>query len=351
MKSRARPPIESPETSYTPNVRANDDQYKTSLSRPSWPKELPSDATLERKLVRAEMALDDVARREQILAGQVKSHRECVAELAEERALFDAERAAHAKKVKLAEDALFRMREQLALDVAADQENGTEGSRTQGAKGAAESEIAGSSAPDAQFLSRLTKQAADFAVLAQTVTELQRQLSEERTRHEETVKTETGKLNEREAALAQRASEASKRFDAATLQLNTDRESLTRAQEEFAVAKKEFAESQLKLEAATAKLRGEIDALALARQEQSRISTALDQRSAELAKREASLEHVSKEADDVRQQGIKLRNERLALDAKVAALEAREKGLEEKRLAFEECRRNFRDTFSSFMKE
>ena len=65
---------------------------------------------------RAQAALDEVARREQVLANQVKAHRECIAQLAEERALLEAERNEHTKKVKLAEEVIARMREELTLD-------------------------------------------------------------------------------------------------------------------------------------------------------------------------------------------------------------------------------------------
>jgi len=283
-------------------------------------------------LARAEMASEDVARREQILADQVKAHRECVAELAEERALFEAERISHAKNVRLAEEALIRMREKLALGSQeleekrksneADQHETAGPGRPQDPQGAVESERVGNPPPDAgQFLSRLAKQAADFAALAETVTELQQQLSSERAQHEVTAGSRMKELHEREAALEQCESEANKRINAATLQINGDRENLARSQEELAVAKRELSELLLKLE----------------------------QQSSELAKREATLEQAGKEADLLRQQALELRNERLALESKVAALEARETALEEKRLALDECRRKFRETFSSLM--
>src|SRR5829696_3791058 len=123
MKSRTMPPIESSDTPYACSMRnASEDraltppQYKTSLTPPSWPTGLASDSAAEQKLARAELSLDDVARREQILLVQIKAHRHCTAELAEERALFEAEQANHAKKVKQAEEALIRMRAQLALE-------------------------------------------------------------------------------------------------------------------------------------------------------------------------------------------------------------------------------------------
>ena len=338
MKSRTKPPIESLDTSYTPNVRAREEkevthsQFKISMTPPPWPAELSSDSAVERRLARAEMTLDDVARREQMLSAQVKAHRHCVAELAEERALLEAERRTHAQQVKQAEETLIRMREQLALESQkleekrkrdeADQVE-TAGSRSpqdpQGAVASGTSPASGAG----ELFCRLAKQAADFAALTETVKEIQGQFSAERTRHEVTARSQMEQLRERESALAQRESEASKRISAATLQLHGDRETLVRAQEEFVVAKRELAESLLKLE----------------------------QRSSELAKREATLERAGREADELRQQAVGLRNERLALESKVAALDARETALEEKRLAFGECLRKFRETFSDFNEE
>ena len=124
MKSRTMPPLESPDTPYAASRRkageANREpalsQYKTSLTPPNWPTESAPGSAVERKLARVEMVLEDVARREEILAVQVNAHRRSVAELAEERALLEAERTAHAEKVKLAEEAMIRMREELALE-------------------------------------------------------------------------------------------------------------------------------------------------------------------------------------------------------------------------------------------
>lgn len=446
-------------------------QYKTSLTPPNWPTELAPGSAVERKLARVEMVLEDVARREEILAVQVNAHRRGVAELAEERALWEAERTAHAEKVKLAEEALIRMREELALErqkvedqaksfqaavepgdrhAAADPKSAqieTNRARPlQDRQGAEASERAENSAPAVgELLSRLAKQAGDFAALAGTVMELQRQLTEERTRHEEL----GAELRKRDEALAQRESEAAQQFNAATLQLNADRENLARAQEAVAVTKKDLADLQQKLEstetdlakrekahalkiekfreeettltskrnaiatvedghrqreadllrlergvreraaelarreselatseaeiraagqeaaamqdavdrlnaeldAGLAKLRGDSEAVALLREEQARISAALELRSEELAKREAAIEQVAKEAEDARQEALKLRNERLDVELKAVPLAARETALEEKRLAFDDCRRKFRERISGFMKE
>src|SRR5687767_1580560 len=102
MKSRILPPIESTDTPYTSDKRRAGEEsreltlpeYKTSLTPPSWPTAAASDSA-ERKLARAEMALEDVARREHILATQIKAHRHCALQLAEERALLEAERINH----------------------------------------------------------------------------------------------------------------------------------------------------------------------------------------------------------------------------------------------------------------
>src|SRR5688500_16274966 len=61
-----------------------------------------------------ERAMNDVARREQFLAVQLKAHRLCAAQLAEDRARFEAERAA--ATARAAEDAAARMREELAAE-------------------------------------------------------------------------------------------------------------------------------------------------------------------------------------------------------------------------------------------
>src|SRR5688500_1675528 len=103
MKSRIVRPLESPDEPYmcdkaTARARARElslAEYKTSLTPPSWPAEAAADTTADRRLVRTETALDEVARREQVLAMQVKAHRDCVAQLAEERALLEAERNEH----------------------------------------------------------------------------------------------------------------------------------------------------------------------------------------------------------------------------------------------------------------
>lgn len=479
MKSRTMPPIESPDTPYAAASRrkageANREPaippYKTSLTPPNWPTELAPGSAVERKLARVEMVLEDVARREEILAAQINAHRRSVAELAEERARWDAQRSAHAEKVKLAEETLIRMREELALErqkvedqakrthagvepgdghEAADAKAAHEANSShtpQDYPGAQASERVENPAPEVgELLSRLAKQAGDFAVMAGTVMEMQRQLTGERTRHEEL----GVELRQRDEALAQRESESAQQLNAATQQLNADRESLARAQEAFAVAKKDHAELQQKLEATEAdlgrrekahalkteklheeeaaltskrnaiasvedghrqreadllrlergvreravdlarreaelatseaeiraagreaaamqeavdrlnaeldaglaKLRSDSEAVALLREEQARISAALELRSEELAKREAAIEQVAKEAEDARQEALKLRNERLDVELKAVPLAARESALEEKRLAFDDCRRKFRERISGFMKE
>src|SRR5687767_2140654 len=89
--------LESPDTPYSCNKRKarpedapTTPQYKTSLTPPSWPTDLQSDVAADRKLARAETAMAEVARREQVLATQVKAHHSGVAQLAEERALLEA---------------------------------------------------------------------------------------------------------------------------------------------------------------------------------------------------------------------------------------------------------------------
>jgi chromosome segregation ATPase len=299
MKSRIRPPIESTDAPYTcAKGKSEHDgrelklpHYKTSLTPPSWPTELASE--VERKLAQAEEVLEDVARREQVLAAQVNAHRHWIAELAEERALFDGERKNHAKQVKQAEEALNRMREELALksqtlelrrqaDVdhrpasapsAAPIE--TEGSWTpQEAQGADGSERVVGPVPDAvPLLSRLAKQAADFASLAHTVTELQRHLAGERTGHDAMARSQMDELRKREEALVQRESETDKRIN----ELTADRESLARAQEEFAIANRENAERQLKFQATETDLAARENALALRtgklREEEARLTS------------------------------------------------------------------------------
>jgi hypothetical protein len=59
-----------------------------------------------------ERALNDLARREQILAVQVKAHRFCIAQLEDERARFEAERATGAARAT--DEAKARAREELA---------------------------------------------------------------------------------------------------------------------------------------------------------------------------------------------------------------------------------------------
>ena len=268
MKSRVRP-LESPDQPYmsdkvTARARARElslSEYKTSLTPPSWPAEATADATADRKLARAETALDEVARREQVLAMQVKAHRDCVAQLAEERALLDAERNEHAKKVKLAEDALARRREELSLESEnlIQQHKSLDAARQEAARIATEvvrrhaeksPERVGHPAPDAgKLLPQLAKQAADFAALTETVTRVQQELVQARAEHDATVTTQMDDLRKRGAALAQRESEAEKRINTATLQLDADLQRLERAQMEFAAAERKHAEWQLKLEA------------------------------------------------------------------------------------------------------
>lgn len=271
--------LESPDTPYSCNKRKAreeeapmESQYKTSLTPPSWPTDLQADVAADRKLARAETAMAEIARREQILATQVKAHHSGVAQLAEERALLEAERIEHAKKVKLADDALARVREQLALEAEALEAKrrsqseadaqreaalraDVEARTAQKPQGADGSGRAGNSAPDAgQLLSQLAMQAADFAALTETVTAMQRQLAEERTEHAATTKSTMDELCRREEALAQREAEADKRINAAMLQLDSDLQNLETVKAEFTAAKREHAEWQLKLEATEAEV-------------------------------------------------------------------------------------------------
>ena len=65
MKTRIVRPLESPDEPYmadkiTARARAHElsmSQYKTSLTPPSWPAEMASESTADRKLARAETAL------------------------------------------------------------------------------------------------------------------------------------------------------------------------------------------------------------------------------------------------------------------------------------------------------
>jgi hypothetical protein len=281
MKSRIKPPIESPDMPYAcHNRKASEEareltvpQYKTALTPPSWPGGMAPDTAAERKLARAEDLLEEVDRREQILATQIKAHQHCAAQLAEERALLEAERVNDAKKVRLAEEALNRMREQLALESQTLDEKSR--SHQTGAnhkdehiadgvsrnpQGAEEVKRVINPASDAApLLSRLAKQAADFAALADTVTELQRQLAEERAEHEVMARSRMDELHKRQEAMAQRESEMDKRIN----DLNADRQSLARAQEEFAAARRENAEWQLKRETIETDLAEREQALAL----------------------------------------------------------------------------------------
>jgi hypothetical protein len=240
MKSRILPPLESPDAPYAfesrkPGPENREPKYKPSLTPPSWPAESAPETAVERRVARAERLLEDITAREQALATQLKEHCHSVAQLAEERALFDAERINHAKNVKSAEEALTRMREKLALDSQALEER---------QKGGAGQSHAAENSDAAPLLSRLAKQAADFSSLVQTVSELQRQLDEERAGREERARSQRDQFRQREEALLQRESEADKRIK----QLAADGDRLACAQEEFVLAKKENAELQLKLE-------------------------------------------------------------------------------------------------------
>ena len=75
-------------------------------------------------------------------------------------------------------------------------------------------------------------------------------------------KSRADELRQREEALAQRESESGKRIHEATLQLNADRERLTREQADVSALKKENTELQLKLEATEADLAQREKALA-----------------------------------------------------------------------------------------
>jgi hypothetical protein len=262
--------LESPDTPYSCNKRKarpeempTVSQYKTSLTPPSWPSDLQSDVAADRKLARAEAALAEIAQREQVLATQVKAHQSSLAQLAEERALLEAERIEHAKKVKQGEDALARTREQLALESEAlearrKSQAEMEAERQAALKAEAEARAAqkpGRSVSDAgELLSQLATQAAEFAALTGTVTSLQHQLAEERTEHAAAAKSAMDELHGREEALAQREAEADKRIGAAMAQLDVDLQNLERVKVEFAAAKREHAEWQLKLEATEAEV-------------------------------------------------------------------------------------------------
>jgi hypothetical protein len=281
MKSRIKPPIESPDMPYAcHNRKASEEareltvpQYKTALTPPSWPGGMAPDTAAERKLARAEDLLEEVDRREQMLATQIKAHQHCAAQLAEERALLEAERVNHAKKVRLTEEALNRMREQLALESQTldekkrSHQTGADHKDEHIADGASRNpqsaeelkRVVNPASDAAPLLSRLAKQAADFAALADTVTELQRQLAEERAEHEVMVRSQMDELHKRQEALAQRESEMDKRIN----DLNADRQSLARAQEEFAAARRENAEWQLKRETIETDLAEREKALAL----------------------------------------------------------------------------------------
>src|SRR5688572_2929117 len=252
MKSRILRPIESPDEPYMSDkrkaraqaVELSMAQYKTSLTPPSWPNDSAPDAVADRKLAQAETALDEVTQREQTLANQIKAHRQCVAQLAEERALLDAERIEHEKKVKLTEDTLLRTRDELALESEklARQRESLDAAKQESARLATEAGLRKADRDANQFLPQLAKQAADLAALTETVAKVQQKLAQARAEHDATAKTRMEELGKREEALAQRESEAEKRFNTTTAQHETDLQSLERAQTEFAAAKKQHAE-------------------------------------------------------------------------------------------------------------
>src|SRR5688572_21626812 len=200
-----------------------------------------------------DVKLDELARREQILAVQVKAHRFCISQLADERARFEAER--NAANARMAEAAVARAREELAQDRQAltnwktNESAALEQQHAELARRAAKLEEVRlhleaeqqrilSTPPPAStstrapmpggdaspLLGELAKKAVDFAAMVDVVTDMQRELAEARSTHEAMNKRHVEALQQREDAVAEREKEVTERLTTAEAQLATERQ-------------------------------------------------------------------------------------------------------------------------------
>jgi chromosome segregation ATPase len=241
------------------------------------------DPAAQRQHAETEKALNDVIRREHILAVQLKAHRHCAAQLAEERARFEAERAA--STAHAADEALAQAREELERErvafvrwtkneaaelerrkeVLARREAEIENARTQlererqrNASLPAPEVVAGRVAePDAdthRILEDLARRAVDFAALVEAVTHTRRKLDEARSGHEAMVQRHLEEMREREDGVAARESAAAGKIQAAEAELEAQRRLLGQAQEDIAAREGKLTELQRELEASEVRL-------------------------------------------------------------------------------------------------
>lgn len=284
-----------------------------------------ADAIAQRRHDESEKALNDVIRREQILAVQLKAHRHCAAQLADERARFEAERAA--STAHAADEALARAREELTLErqafarwtksesaeldrrkeVLARREAEIENARTQveaerqrsvnlpAAQGSS-SGLAEPGADTYRLLADMAKRAVDFAAMVEAVTHTQRKLDEARSGHEAMVARHLEEMGEREAGLAERETAAAGRIHAAEVQLDAQRQLVVQAQQELAAREAKLAASQRVVEAAEARL---------ANQERAQREN-VDKFAQEAARLETSRKTLGAEEDRLRQRNIEL---------------------------------------------
>jgi chromosome segregation ATPase len=352
---------------------------KSPGSIPGWGSASP----LPRTAADVERAVSEITRREQILSVKSKAHRHCAAQLTEERAQFEAERAANAKAAHEAEEAVLRMREQLVLERQTFEQSilnqNADLERRQHALAQRESELGQTRVPTNteprqnlqppaasetasrndesgavtnELLSGLAKKAVDFAAMIEAVTHTQRKLEETKALQEAAIKSQSDALQDREAALAQREAAASARINAAEAQVDADRQSVAQTQKELAARESQLSELERNLAACDAKLterdaahavntakladqearltakRNAYEAAAEGQRQREaeieRLVQEAQERSAELSKRLADIANAEREILAARQQATELHEaavrEREELDAATAKL-------------------------------
>ena len=341
--------------------------------------------------------LDELARREQILAVQVKAHRFCISQLADDRARFEAER--DAATARMAEAAMARAREELAQERQALTQWKTNESAALEQQHAelvrrdaelqefrlhleAEQQRILSSPPPAStstrapmpgadaapLLGELAKKAVDFAAMVDVVTDMQRQLAEARSTHEAMNKRHADALQQREDALTEREKDDAERFAAAEAQLAMERQQLLEAKQEVARMEQEYKERRTELvrrqaevssaeqenvaarqeamsllesaertreelDAAAAKLKIENETLTRAKGAQLKAVNELEQRSRTLAEQEHALEDTRKQ---MAKEAEEVRLHAIELDQLRTQLEGQRAGLKVDESAFEQ---------------
>jgi hypothetical protein len=291
-------------------------------------------------------ALAGMARREQALAAGAKAQQIAARQLSDERAHFEAERAAESAKLADAreqrvreqeafelmiiekETSLERREEDLARRKAAFDagrmrvEGGGHPPAADGA-GSAAGVAGGRPASEMTFsLSGLAARAAEFAAMTKAVAELQVQLEAERASHAAAVETATNALRNREAAVTELETTAADRITAAEAYLEANRLTLQEEQRALAAARVELDSALRDLARRETKLTEREDAHATNAARLAEAEARLEEMRAAGAKagaaRKQQEEDLSRRAAQIEQRSAELQQKQAEVDATAA---------------------------------